>query len=440
MQGRALPPDVARAVDGWTRDPSPLRLACGVQHYAWGQRGADAFIPRLLGAAPEPGRPYAELWIGAHPVLPARVMLDGLQLGLDELVAAAPEAVLGVRALQAFGPELPFLTKVLAAELPLSIQAHPNRAQAEEGFAREEAAGVPVAAPERSYRDRHHKPELIVALTPFHALEGFRPRAEILAALAGTPELAPLLAVAPPPGDGEPAGGAEERAWLRRLFETCMAPEAREVGEGLAALLGRLEAEDRARPFGERAVEHWFLRAARELSAPGAPDRGLLAFFLLNFVRLQPGQALFLDAGELHAYLGGVGVEVMASSDNVLRGGLTPKRVDVPELLRVLTFRAAPAEVLTPRAGGVYPTPAPEFEAAALALDAASAPVPWPGGAGVLLGLEGRATLDAGSRALEIAAGQAVLIPAALGGCAITPAGGPARVFRTTIPVSAQTR
>jgi len=423
----SLSPAAVRAVEAWKRDPTPLRLACGVQHYAWGQRGATAFIPRLLGVAPEPGQPYAELWIGAHPVLPAEVALDGVDLRLDDLVAAAPEAVLGSRAAAAFGGELPFLMKVLAAERPLSIQAHPNRAQAEEGFAREEAAGIPLDAPHRSYRDRHHKPELIVALTPFYALEGFRPPDAIAAALARTPELAFLTASLPAPGD--------PRAWLRRLFETCMSPAATEVGRALERLTARLEAEARARPFPREAVEHWFLRAAHELSDPAAPDRDLLAFYLLDFVVLAPGQALFLDAGELHAYLEGVGVEVMASSDNVLRGGLTPKHVDVPALLRTLTFRPGPARVLAPRADGTYETPAPEFETAARNLDAGGrARIPAPHGAAVALVVEGEAAVVAGARRLPLRQGEAVLLPAALPAYEIVSERDATRVFLTRVP------
>src|SRR5260221_7781972 len=161
--------DEDAAVDAWRRDPTPLRLACGVQHYDWGERGRDALIPRLLAAGRGDGadgteaeRPYAELWMGAHPTLPASLAIGATRLSLLRLIQQAPDEALGAASMRRFGRELPFLAKVLTAARPLSIQAHPNRAQAEAGFAREDAAGIARDAPARNYRDRNHKPELIV--------------------------------------------------------------------------------------------------------------------------------------------------------------------------------------------------------------------------------------------------------------------------------------
>lgn len=417
---------VRRAIEGWKQDPAPLRLACGVQPYAWGQRGASAFIPRLLGHAAAPGLPYAEMWMGAHPVLPSHAVWGDHDVPLDRLIAAAPDVVLGPAARAAFGDQLPFLMKVLAAERPLSIQAHPDDAQAAAGFAREEALGIPRDDARRNYRDPRHKPELIVALSPFVALKGFRPLDQIASALVAAPELACLR--------------TPELASLRDLFARCLAPEADDVARGLDALVLRLEAEDRAHPFPASAVEHWLLRAARQLGTPpggagGGRDRGLLAFYLLELVELAPGQALFLGPGELHAYLEGVGIEVMASSDNVLRGGLTPKHVDVAELLRILTFASGKAEVLALPPDGAYRTPAREFETRAVVLGPSER---WrgstAGGPAVVIDIEGDVAISAGSHGLVVPRGGVVLIPAALGNYDVAATNGPSTVFATTVP------
>ena len=430
------------AVTAWTRDPAPLRLACGVQHYDWGERGPQALIAQLLGVNAGPQQPFAELWIGAHPALPATVTLGATRMTLLDLIARAPERTLGTGSSQRFGGELPFLAKVLTAERPLSIQAHPNRAQAQAGFAREEAAGVPRDAPERNYRDRNHKPELILALGDFFALKGFRPFDEIAAALRAVPELLPLLADPPPPAlpaHGATAGAlAEARDWLRRLFERCMSPAEVDTDRALAALLDRLLREPSDAPARPERREYWLARTARLLPASATPDRGLLAFYLLNLVHLRAGEALFLNAGEPHAYLEGRGLEVMASSDNVLRGGLTTKHVDLPELLHVLTFNAQPARPLRPDAEGRYPAGAAEFEAQLLQLAPGQPPRPLRAGhASVLLVVEGAALLQADTRREEIARGEAWFIPAAVKELRIETTGGAAaRVFVVSVPAT----
>jgi mannose-6-phosphate isomerase class I len=402
-----------------------LRLSCRVQPYAWGQRNRDAFIPALLGLTPKPDEPYAELWIGAHPLLPATLGVGGVDLTLDQLIAMAGETVIGAPAIEAFGAQLPFLMKVLAAARPLSIQAHPNRAQAKAGFAREEAAGIPFDAPERNYRDPNHKPELIVALTPFFALDGFRPVAEIVATLKSVPELAPLLA----------ADTSDERSWLRDLFARVMSTAGADVDTALKALIRRLYDEDARSPFPRDRIEHWVLRASHLVIGAETLDRGLLALFLLNLVVLEPGQALYLDAGEPHAYLEGVGVEVMANSDNVLRGGLTSKHVDVPELLDVLTFRARPTQVLRPDAGGVYPAPVEEFEATDIKLAGTETfHGPESHGAVILLALGGEAVLETAGTPMPMKKGDIVLIPAALGSYSVRPIGHAAHLFQSRVP------
>jgi len=311
------------------------RLDNTIQRYAWGSRTA---LGELRGAPVPTEDPEAELWMGAHPVASSRV--EGGRTLIDR-IDEDPATELGSASLAAFGPRLPFLLKVLAAEQPLSLQAHPSIAQAEEGFEREEQAGVPRTAPNRNYRDRNHKPELISAVSPFDALCGFR-------AVDDTRRLFERL---------DQPDLAARVADLRSMFAWLMTldPGERE------ALVCRVVAACHGVRDGAFADEcAWATRIAGLY--PG--DAGVIGALLLNLVHLEPGEAIYLPAGNLHAYLHGVGIEVMASSDNVLRGGLTPKHVDVPELLRILDFTSGPVAKLMPtRVGALetWRTPAREF-------------------------------------------------------------------------------
>jgi mannose-6-phosphate isomerase len=321
-----------------------------VRPYAWGSR---TVIAELLGEPVPSPHPQAEMWLGAHPADPSTlVQPDGARRSLLEAMAAEPDQLLGPIRARRWNNTLPFLLKVLAAEEPLSLQAHPSLEQARTGFAREEAGGIARDAADRNYRDANHKPELICALTEFHALVGFREPADTVRLLRAldVPELAAhtqLLA-------GEPNADG-----LRALFTTWITlPQG-----SLDTLVPALQAGciRLAGAEGEFRAE---ARTALELSERYPGDAGVLAALLLNRVTLEPGEALFLPAGNLHAYLSGAGVELMANSDNVLRGGLTPKHVDVPELLRVLDFTAAPPQVDRGRPDGgwiSYDTPAAEF-------------------------------------------------------------------------------
>lgn len=374
-----------------------------IQHYAWGSRSAIAELSGRPSPTPEP---EAELWMGAHPQAPSEILRDGAWRRLDQVIDAEPERELGARALASFGPRLPFLLKVLAAAEPLSLQAHPSLAQAEAGFAREEARGVPRDAPNRCYRDRNHKPELICALSRFHALCGFRrvDRSRELFARLGTPELE-LVREALNAGD------------LERAFRQIMTMEpgrrARVVSATLAAcrdVSGDFEAECQ-----------WALRFG-ELY-PG--DAGVVSSLLLNLVVLEPGEALYLPAGNLHAYLEGVGVELMASSDNVLRGGLTPKHVDVAELCSVLVFESGDVEVRR-AVGGRYATPAREFELSKVVAPARLAVT----GPEIVLCTEGEVALERLASRLTLSSGQSAFVSAADGAYALTGTGG---VFRATL-------
>jgi len=397
------------------------RMQNTIQPYAWGSRTA---IAELCGEPSPAAEPQAELWIGAHPKAPSRVRFHGRWVPLTELIAADPEGILGGAAARFHG-ELPYLLKVLAADRPLSIQAHPSRAQAREGFARENRLKIPLDAPQRNYRDANHKPECICALTSFWALSGFRAIPEILARLSQ---------VLPP----QAAGALQELArgdagdGLKRFFVWLMTLPAARRRPLVATAAGQAAAlADRDPAFD------WVRRLQGEY--PG--DAGVLAPLMLNLVQLAPGEALFLPAGELHAYLEGVGIELMANSDNVLRGGLTPKHVDLPELLRVLTFAERKIEVLRPVPAGPcegrYASRAEEFQLAVLSVDdkhTYSAPARR--SVEILLCVEGEGRLGdpAGVGEVALRRGQSALIPAAAGAYRLSGAG---RLYKAGLPEAA---
>ncbi|MBI2394804.1 MAG: mannose-6-phosphate isomerase, class I [Deltaproteobacteria bacterium] len=372
-----------------------------VQPYAWGSRTA---LAALRGAPTPSPTPEAELWMGAHPGGPSRALRAGAWAPLPDRIAAAPDAELGARVVGSLGRELPFLLKVLAAEEPLSLQAHPTLEQARAGFDAEETKGVPRDAPHRNYKDRNHKPELICALGPFDALCGFRAVDELRELLSALGTLDALRARL----DRGPDGLGPAFAWVMGLASE--AREAREASVG-ATLAACERLRDRGGPFADACG--WALR----LGAIHPGDAGVIGALMLNLVRLAPGEAIYLPAGNLHAYLHGVGVEIMASSDNVLRGGLTPKHVDVPELLRVLDFRAGPVDKVLPSPAGDgvlerWTTPAREFALSRATLRGGS----WTttiDAATIVLCTEGALAARDARDALTLRQGQSAFVPAA---------------------------
>lgn len=327
------------------------KLAASIQSYTWGSQTA---LPELCGEAAPSKTPVAEYWYGAHPSNPS-LLESGIRL--DTAISTEPTRLLGSENVSRFGEQLPYLVKLLAADRPLSLQAHPSLEQAISGFSQENTAGVPINAKHRNYRDENHKPELVVALKPFEALAGFRPAAvtvELLDDLAvpGLKSYRDLLASLP------------ESDGLRAVF-TAMVTMSDEL---LATLVPEVAQYCRAYLAKNGAGQRWSKVAATvvqlEQLHPG--DSGVLAVLLLNRLSLAPGEAIYLGAGNLHSYLSGLGVEIMANSDNVLRGGLTDKHVDVAELLRVLKYEPLENPVVRPEpANGagfaIYPTPAREF-------------------------------------------------------------------------------
>jgi mannose-6-phosphate isomerase len=395
--------------------------------YAWGSRIA---LAALRGRPTPSPHPEAELWFGAHPGDPATLRTAAGDASLLDVVTSDPIGQLGEATVDAFGERLPFLLKLLAAEEPLSLQAHPSSAQAAEGFARENATGIALDSSVRNYKDSSHKPELVIALTRFDALAGFREPKRTLELFdhLAVPELAPYA---------EMLAAQPDSSGLRALFTSWITLPQRaldvvlpSVLEGCVVALGS--------GSGDFVPE---LRTVLELGEFYPGDGGVLAALLLNRTTLDPGQGLYLDAGNLHAYLRGTAVEIMANSDNVLRGGLTPKHVDVPELLRVLDFEPLDAPVLDPTGDRgtpvVYPTPAPEFTIARLDLTPAdtdvTTAVPGSTGPRIVLVTEGDVDLIVDDHTLTVRRGGAAWLAATDPDPVVRTASDTARVFVATV-------
>ncbi len=416
---------------------NPKRMINPIRPYAWGSRH---FIAALQDRPVPTSSPEAELWLGAHPAAPSvvvslpaetaeerRASPPTLALTLDRWIAENRAETLGADVAARFGGELPFLMKILAAAQPLSLQAHPSRAEAERGFDAEEAAHVPIDAPERKYKDRHHKPELIVALTPFVALCGFRPVVEtrrLLAELGGE-ALEPCRRLL----DRDPPEEA-----LRGVFQYLLGLPATEQRHLTEAVRRRVSRNGVA-ATAEHAPE---LAWAERLADLYPGDVGVVGALFLNLVHLAPDEGLYLPAGNLHAYLEGAGVEIMANSDNVLRGGLTPKPIHVAELLRILRFEEARPKPLRPTpidAGeAVFETPADEFQLSRLRLGADGPPLERvPLGPEVLLVTDGEVELGWGSDAVRLARGGSVFVPSSSPPYRLS---GKGNVYRARVPAT----
>lgn len=369
------------------------KLINTIQHYAWGSQQA---LTELYGIANPDNLPMAELWMGAHPKSSSQLRdQQGNLLTLRDLIAADPAKLLGDAVARRF-QELPFLFKVLCAQCPLSIQVHPDKTTAETGYARENARGIPLDAAERNYKDANHKPELVFALTPFLAMNGFRDFAGIAR------ELQPVAAA-------HPAIAAfinrPQAAQLRDLFSRLLTMQGAEKAQALACL-------QQARQLQQGAS--W---QAIDFIADHFPtDSGLFAPLLLNVITLQPGEAMFLYAQTPHAYLHGVALEVMANSDNVLRAGLTPKHIDIAELIASVNFSATPAASLLtqPVIQGQhthFPVPVDDFAFSLHQLKGDTVTLSQ-SGPSILFCLHGEAQLSSGTQHTTLKPGQSVFISA----------------------------
>ena len=406
-----------------------MELITGViKSYDWGSRRT---LAELAGRPSPSPTPEAELWFGAHESAPSAVGEPSGSITLIDRIREDPQTQLGAQCAEAYDGTLPFLLKILAAEKPLSLQAHPTSAQAEAGFARENAAGIDLAASYRNYRDNRHKPELVVALERFEALAGFRAISStvtLLAALdlSGVADDVASLAANPCPAELK----AVALCWMR---------SSREHHDRLA-----LEVIERATVLldsGGWVVDRFEaeLSTALDLARRYPGDPGVLMSLLLNRVSLAPGEGLFLPAGNLHAYLSGSAVEIMANSDNVLRGGLTTKHIDVDELSSILDFTPIRVDVLDPQpcdrgSEYIYPAPVPEFVLRRWELDGNLEVALGGDGPAVVLCTAGRVKIRTGDHQMEISGGKAVWLQAGDSVTMTATDGGPAQVFAGSTP------
>ncbi|MCL2483279.1 MAG: mannose-6-phosphate isomerase, class I [Propionibacteriaceae bacterium] len=368
-----------------------LHLTGKIRDYAWGSLTA---IPELLRNQPT-GEPQAEYWLGAHPLAPATI--DGMDL--DVVLHDHPDWV-GDRTYRAFGDRFPVLMKILAAEHPLSLQAHPNREQAQQGYAQETKQRIPLDAPKRIYRDDWPKPELLVALTEFDGLCGFRNPAETVQLFEDLGVGATFAQVI------GPLTKRKGPAALAEVFLDILSQDHPDHVNEVLHLASRHADDD-----SELGL---FARTAVDLNRYFPQDPSILAALLLNRIHLEPGQGLFLPTRTLHSYLGGVGIEVMACSDNVLRGGLTSKYIDVDELIRVVEFipcEVAPVQTEDDAGFVRYLTPTPEFAVWRAELSSQPMTIPRRDSCRIALVVDGEARLRQAESTIDLATGEAVLIP-----------------------------
>ncbi len=390
-----------------------------IQEYAWGSKTA---IQSLLGESVPSERPAAELWMGAHPKSPSMALVDGEWESLETAIESAPKSILGERVAREFLNKLPFLFKVLAVDRPLSIQVHPDLEDARAGFERENSLGIPLDAPHRNYKDPNHKPEILCALTRFQGLKGFREIEEMLGLMnkvSGSALSEELGCLRNKPNN----------VGLREFFTSLMKME--KTRQDLAVS----EAITVAKTYVQDApVFDWMVKLNDEY--PG--DIGVFSPLFLNLVELDPGEAIFLPAGELHAYLQGVGIELMANSDNVLRGGLTPKHIDLSELLKIVNFNAGPFQKVESMTDGpfqkIYSTPSREFLLSVISLnEGAFFESPINRSVEILICVNGRAMVTdlQDSSRFELSKGKSIVVPSAVPGYKIE---GCATLYKASVP------
>lgn len=396
-------------------------LKNSIQEYSW---GSNTFIPELFGKPVPAHRPQAELWMGAHPKAVSRVLFPGKEVALSDWIQDDPKEILGPSCARQFKNRLPFLFKVLAASQPLSIQAHPNKTQALKGFERENRLKIPLNDPHRNYIDDNHKPELICALRPLTALKGFRAVSDIVELMGEIEAPAHELGL-------DLLKSLPKRDRLKRFFSHVMAIP----GDLKKHIINRILENAEKRFSGPDFLIEWMIRLNK--AHPG--DIGVLSPLFLNLVQLQPQEALFIPAGELHAYLEGVGLEIMASSDNVLRGGLTQKHVDVSELCNILNFQESTIEILTPMTGesgeGFFRTSVTEFVLSIISLLRGTPYKSAPNrNVEIMICMNGEACItDMGTGdALNLSKGISIIVPAAVRNYQIEGLG---TIYKASVPL-----
>ncbi|WP_153797357.1 mannose-6-phosphate isomerase, class I [Foetidibacter luteolus] len=368
-----------------------------VQHYAW---GGFQFIPAWLGIDnSEEKKPYAEYWMGAHASASSNIVTPNGDLSLNQLVTDYPQEFIGEKVQQQFG-ELPYLFKILDVKDMLSIQVHPTKAEAEKGFAAEEAAGVAIGAANRNYKDKNHKPEVMVALSEFWLLHGFKQKDELLLVLKTIPEFAGLDELFLEKG-------------YKGLYQYVMELPQQQVNELLAPLVARELERKEADGLSKDQPGWWVGKLFEGGAKPVDLDRGIFSIYFFNIVKAEPGEAVFQGAGIPHAYLEGQNVELMANSDNVLRGGLTPKHVDVPELLKHTWFEGIKPNIMAgeEQTNGerVYNCPVPDFGISKIELGAAQTYHATASSLEIIVVIKGDMEIKGGNT-VQVQKGQAVAV------------------------------
>lgn len=370
------------------------KLKGKVQHYAW---GGTAYIPALLGEDNTTQKPYAEYWMGAHASSPSVVERDeNISTALNELIQQHPSKYLGEAVAGRFGV-LPFLFKVLDVREMLSIQVHPTKEEAVKGFERENKAGIPLTAAHRNYKDDNHKPEVMVALSEFWLLHGFKEKSLLLKTLQQIPALHILIPIF-------------EKEGYYGLYKYVMELPQEKVDETLAPLLQKKMPEYTADKLAKSDPAYWACKAIASSSDRYQNiDRGIFSIYFFNIVQLQPGQAVFQGAGVPHAYLEGQNIELMSNSDNVLRGGLTPKHIDVPELLKHTVFEGIIPEIMNGEVHGtetIYHCPVPDFVVSKIELSKNKTYTHRSYSAEILIVTEGEVTCNSNGRTLLLKKGD----------------------------------
>lgn len=368
------------------------------QHYAW---GGENYIPTLLGLENPTGQPYAEWWLGAHSSAPSLVEIAEQKQPLTDLLLASPQ-LLGEKSAVQFGQDLPYLLKILDVAKPLSIQLHPTKQQAELGFIEENEKGIDLKAPKRTYKDRNHKPEMMIALSDFWLLHGFKRKSAILATLQQRPSLAALATQL-------------EKQSLADFYAFIMQATQAQLAEWLLPIIEENQVAYSAQQLSLDNPDYWVLYTmeAMEIAAEKL-DAGLVCFYLFNIVHLKEGEGIFQDAGIPHAYLRGQNIELMACSDNVIRGGLTPKHVDIPELLKIVDCQEIEPKIIAkvPENSRIftYPTPAKDFALTNIRYQQNELHQCHSHSAEILLVMSGQVKISQNSTALVLKQGESAFI------------------------------
>ena len=332
------------------------KLQGTVQHYSW---GGTTFLPKLLSMENPNHKPFAEYWLGIHASGPSSIEVNQQSVLLSDAIATDPKAALSEPVYSHFGG-LPYLFKVLDVKDMLSIQVHPAKEYAKVAFEKEEASGTALNAPNRNYKDKNHKPEIMLAMSEFWLLHGFKSEAKILETLENIAEFQVLVPLYKSEG-------------IKGLYQFLMEMEQAQVDSLLSTVVKRALRNKQEGKINRTAPDWWVAKLYENTAGILPIDKGVFSIYLFNIVCVMPGQGIFQDAGVPHAYLEGQNVELMANSDNVLRGGLTPKHIDVEELIHNIKFESIDPVIIEgtkPCMGeSVYPAPVQDFGIASITLD-----------------------------------------------------------------------